>query len=29
VCMLGVVGYVSVDLGFRVPYAPEVRQIGG
>lgn len=25
-CMLGVLGYVSVDLGFRVPYAPEVRQ---
>lgn len=25
ICMLAVVGYVSVDLGFRVPYAPEVR----
>jgi len=25
--MLGVLGYVSVDLGFRVPYAPEVRRI--
>merc|ERR1711897_54379 len=24
ICMLGVLGYVSVDLGFRVPYAPEV-----
>ena len=24
ICMLGVAGYVSVDLGFRVPYAPEV-----
>lgn len=27
ICMLGVAGYVSVDLGFRVPYAPEVRAI--
>jgi len=27
VCMLAVVGYVSVDLGFRVPYAPEVGSL--
>merc|ERR1711865_130516 len=27
VCMLGIVGYVSVDLGFRVPYAPEVGSL--
>ena len=26
-CMLGVLGYVSVDLGFRVPYAPEVGSL--
>lgn len=25
VCMLAFAGWVSVDLGFRVPYAPEVR----
>lgn len=25
--MLGVAGYVSVDLGFRVPYAPEVGSL--
>lgn len=27
VCMLAVVGWVSVDLGFRVPYAPEVGSL--
>merc|ERR1712078_313452 len=27
ICMLGVLGYVSVDLGFRVPYAPEVGSL--
>jgi hypothetical protein len=27
ICMLGVAGYVSVDLGFRVPFAPEVLSI--
>merc|ERR1719192_80930 len=27
ICMLGVAGYVSVDLGFRVPYAPEVGSL--
>ena len=27
VCMLAVAGWVSVDLGFRVPYAPEVSSL--
>jgi len=27
VCMLAVTGYVAVDLGFRVPYAPEVGSL--
>jgi len=27
VCMLAVLGWVSVDLGFRVPYAPEVGSL--
>lgn len=27
VCMLAFAGYVSVDLGFRVPFAPEVRAV--
>jgi hypothetical protein len=27
VCMLGVLGYVSVDLGFRIPYAPNVPSV--
>ncbi len=27
ICMLAVVGWVSVDLGFRVPYAPEVSSL--
>lgn len=27
VCMLAVAGWVSVDLGFRVPYAPDVSSL--
>ena len=27
VCMLAFAGYVAVDLGFRVPFAPEVSSL--
>ena len=27
ICMLAFAGYVSVDLGFRVPFAPEVSSL--
>ena len=27
VCMLAVAGWVAVDLGFRVPFAPEVSSL--
>jgi len=27
ICMLAVVGWVAVDLGFRVPFAPEVNSL--